>query len=145
MSRSLRFALVAMLLSSMAHAVLPDENPASEERLFLVEFTTGPGWLPDTPFREQPHAADHSANLRRLREDGRILLGGRHGLTGMIILRVGREAEARAEIERDPSIQAGVFVYEIAEFRPFYEGCVGTPSPTEAGRAADPPPVGNEN
>ena len=45
--------------------------------LFIVELTTGPGWLADKPFQQQPHATDHSANLRRLRETGMLLLGAR--------------------------------------------------------------------
>ena len=38
------------------------------------------------------------------------------------------EAAAKAEIEQDPSVKAGVFVYQLNEFRVFYGGSVEAPA-----------------
>lgn len=111
------------------------EPPGPPKALFLVEYTTGPAWISDKPFPEQAHAADHSANLRRLRGEGTLVLGARHGDKGMVILRSGSEAAARAQVERDAAVASGVFVYTIEELRPFYGGCIeppaAPPSPAE--------------
>jgi uncharacterized protein YciI len=111
--------LLALLL--LAAPVTFAQEPA---RLFVVHFSTGPAWLADKPFNEQPHSREHSQNLARLRSEGMLLLGARYADKGMIVLRAANEAAARAEIERDPAILAGIFVFEIALFQPFYEGCV---------------------
>lgn len=97
------------------------------ERLFMIQFTTGPGWLAGKPFQDQPMAAEHSQNLRRLRELGMVVMGARYGSTGMIVLRASSEAAARSEIEKDPTIARGVFIYTVDELKPFYGGCVEVP------------------
>jgi hypothetical protein len=68
------------------------------------------------------------------------VLGGRHGATGMVILRSSSLAAARAEIERDPSVGAGVFVYTIEEFKPFYGGCIETAAPAGTAPGNQPAP-----
>ncbi len=112
------FVVFAGLLSVSADERVPDEQ------LFIIHYTTGTAWLPDAPFSDQPHAREHSENLRRLREAGRLILGARYDDKGIILLRAPSEAEARAQIERDPAIGAGVFTYELSPFLPFYDGCV---------------------
>jgi uncharacterized protein YciI len=113
------------------------EPPGPPQAHFLVEYTTGPAWISDKPFPEQAHAADHSANLRRLRGEGTLVLGARHGDKGMVILRSGSEAAARAEVESDAAVASGVFVYTIEELRTFYGGCIEPPAapPSPSGTA----------
>jgi uncharacterized protein YciI len=133
--------LAAFLVASLAFGgPARGEETGPSESLFLVELTTGPAWRAGEPFQVQPHAAAHSANLRRLREDGTLVLGARHGSKGMVILRSGSEAAARTEIEKDPAIAAGVFVYTIEALEPFYGGCVEPPQ-----RPERPPPTPSDD
>jgi uncharacterized protein YciI len=94
-------------------------------KTFAVEFRTGPGWDKAKPPGEQKHFADHSANLRKLRQEGRIVLGARYGEVGLVLLRAADEAEARALLAADPSLAAGVFTAQIHPFSAFMGGTVG--------------------
>ena len=89
---------------------------------FAVEFRTGPAWVADKPPPEQAQFREHSANLRRLREAGLLILGARIAERGFIVLAAADEASARAEIERDPAVQAGVFVFTLHPMAVFYGG-----------------------
>lgn len=73
---------------------------------------------------EQKHFADHSKNINTLRTEGRLVLGGRFGEWGLILISAADEAEARALIDRDPSVGAGVFKAEVNAWSTFAEGCV---------------------
>jgi uncharacterized protein YciI len=99
-------------------------NAHEPSRLYIVHFKMGPAWIADKPFEEQAHAREHSQNLARLRREGTLLLGARYAEKGMIVLRATSAAAAQAQIEKDAAVQARVFVYEISELQPFYEGCV---------------------
>lgn len=122
------------------------ETPPPDPMLFIVHFSIGPAWVAERPFSEQDHAREHSGNLRRLREEGALLLGARYGDQGMVILRSASEIAARAEIEMDAAVRAGVFTYEISELRPFFDGCVtrepvqGLPDDTASGHHPQAPP-----
>lgn len=94
---------------------------------FAVEFRTGPGWVADKPAQEQAQFREHSANLRRLREAGLLILGARIAERGFIVLAAADEAAARAEIERDPAVQAGVFQFALNPMAVFYGGTVAAP------------------
>ena len=122
------FLMVVLALPVLGAEVNEEQakapEPKAELPLFIIHFTTGPAWVEGKPFGEQLHARDHSANLQRLRGDKSILIGARYGDTGMVILRAESEERARAEIDRDPAVQAGIFKYTLAELRPFYNGCV---------------------
>jgi uncharacterized protein YciI len=93
-------------------------------RTFAVEFRTGPGWDKAKPPNQQKHFSDHSANLRKLRQEGRIVLGGRYGEVGLVLLRATSEEDARALIGADPSIAAGVFVVAVSPWSTFMGGSV---------------------
>ncbi len=82
-------------------------------RLFAVEIRTGPQWNSALPPNQQPLMREHSANLRRLREEGRIRVGARYGEVGLIVVEAATIEEARAWIDADPAMRAGVFRYEI--------------------------------
>lgn len=120
------FLLAALALPILATEAQEAKAPEAKAELplFIVHFTTGPAWVEGKPFGEQLHARDHSANLQRLRGLGTILIGARYAETGMVILRSESEESARAEIDQDPAVHAGIFKYTLAELRPFYNGCV---------------------
>lgn len=95
--------------------------------LYAVEFRTGPGWDHSRPPQEQSYFSEHSANLRRLRESGSLKMGARYSDKGLVVLAASSEGEARSMVERDPSVENGVFSYELHPLRVFYEGCLGSP------------------
>jgi uncharacterized protein YciI len=102
----------------------PSPPGAPVLRTFAVTFRTGPAWDKAKPPNEQRHFADHSANLRKLREDGRILLGGRFGEVGLILLRATSDEDARRLIAADPTVAAGVFVADVQPWSTFMAGAV---------------------
>lgn len=97
-------------------------------RDFLVVFSLGPQWLAGKPPGEQPSFREHGQNLKRLRDAGRIVLGARYADKGMIVLRAESEAAARAELEADPGVRAGIFTFDLNELRVFYDGYLGRPA-----------------
>ncbi len=97
---------------------------ASPMRLFIVHFLVGPSWKSDRPPQEQTKFKEHGANLKRLRDEGRIVLGARYSDKGFIVLRSSSSDAAQKEIAADPGILAGIFTFELFELHPFYEGCL---------------------
>ena len=93
--------------------------------LFAVEIRTGPQWNAALPPGQQPLMREHSANLRKLRDEGRIRIGARYGEVGLVVLEAATIDEARAWIEADPAVRAGTFRFEIHPFSVFYAGAVG--------------------
>ena len=122
---------IAPLLAVLALlAASPDEvTPAPAGRFYAVEFRTGPRWDAARPPGEQAHFQDHSQNLKKLRQEGRILLGGRYSDKGFLVLSGSSEEEIRKLFDADPSVANQVFALEVHEFRPFYPGCVGAKGP----------------
>ena len=97
---------------------------SADSPVFAVEITTGPKWDTSKPADQQPHFREHSANLRQLREQGVLVLGARYSEKGFLILAAPSVEAARAMLDRDPSIAAGVFSYEVHEMSVFYPGTV---------------------
>lgn len=114
--------IILTLLTFAALALAPTARAQAAESLFIVHFTTGPGWQASLPPPEQKFFREHSANLSRLRRDGRLLIGARYGDKGMIILRATDESAVQAELAQDPSLAAGTFVAQVDAFRPFMPG-----------------------
>ena len=106
---------------------LPAGAPAS--KLFAVEIMTGPNWDKAKPPQEQAQFKEHSAHLRKLREEGHIRMGARYAEKGLIVLSAAAEADARSLMDADPSMQSGTFRYSLAEMRVFYPGQVGAERP----------------
>jgi uncharacterized protein YciI len=102
----------------------PTPAGAAPLRTFAVEIRTGPAWDKEKPPSEQKHFADHSAHLRKLRQEGRIVLGGRYGEVGLVLLRAASEEDARALVGADPSMTAGVFTAAIHPWSTFMAGSV---------------------
>jgi len=119
---SLLLALTCAVAQASAPAP-PSKAPANET--FAATFRTGPAWDAAKAPPDQPHFAAHSQNLRALRAEGRLLLGGRYGALCLVVLRAASLDEARALVERDPSVKAGTFAVDVQPFYPFMPGCVG--------------------
>lgn len=121
-----RAATVVLLGGVMAtHAVAqPSGLPsgASELPLFAVDIRTGPGWDPAKPPQEQAFFKEHSANLRRMREAGLLVMGARYADKGLVIVAAASVADVKAQMDQDPSIAAGTFAYEVHPFNVFYGG-----------------------
>lgn len=101
----------------------PPKAPVNDT--FAATFRTGPAWDPAKAPPDQAQFAAHSQNLRALRSEGRLLLGGRYGELGLVLMRAANLDEARALVERDPSVKAGTFAVDVQPFYPFMPGCVG--------------------
>jgi uncharacterized protein YciI len=141
-------ALVALTLAIPAPArAQPDAGPTAaaaearperaEPRLFAIEITVGPGWDASKPPNAQAFFAEHSANLRRLRESGQLVVGARYSDKGLIVVRATSPEEVHAMMAQDPSIEAGTFRYEVHPFAVFYPGSVEAQRPG-AGAATKP-------
>lgn len=98
---------------------------ANATPLFAVEFRTGPAWVKDKPANEQQYFREHSANLNRLRKAGQLVVGARYADKGLMIFMASTADDVRREIDSDPSVQAGVFAYELHPFRVHFPGCLG--------------------
>lgn len=103
---------------------------AQTDTLFAVQFTVGPKWDSAKAPNEQAHFAEHSANLSRLRKDGVLVIGARYGEVGLVVLRLPDEEAVKAQLARDPSIEAGTFVAQIDRFMPFMHGSTLAPLTT---------------
>jgi uncharacterized protein YciI len=122
--RSAMRIVIACLLVALSSSTVRAEEPPAADKHFVVQFTVGPAWVEGKAPNEQAYFADHSANLKRLRAEGKLLLGGRYSDKGIIIVTGPSEEAVRAEIEKDPSVRNGTFVAAIHPFSAFYTGCV---------------------
>ena len=134
MRHSRRTALSAAVVGGLGfasgRAIAEASRPAPQSpagTLFAVELRTGPGWDAARAAHEQAHFREHSANLKRLRQAGQLLVGARYGDKGFLVLMAESEAAARALIDADPSVQSQVFAYALQPLRVFYAGCVPSP------------------
>jgi uncharacterized protein YciI len=124
---ALAFALpgAAFAQAAPAAAASAASAPATAKHLFAVEVRTGPQWNVALPPGQQPLMREHSTNLRKLRDEGRIRLGARYGEVGLVVLEAATIEAARAWMAADPAMRAGTFRFEIHPFGVFYGGTVG--------------------
>jgi uncharacterized protein YciI len=125
-----RQALHAALLTSpllASPAVAAQAEPQAPASLFAVEFRVGPKWDASKKPHEQTHFREHSANLKRLRDSGHLLVGARYADKGFLVIAAESEASARALVEADPSVSGQTFAYDLHPFNVFYAGCVPAP------------------
>jgi len=111
-----------------AASAAPPASVASPDkaqlRLFAVEVKVGPNWDTSKPPHEQVFFAEHSANLKRLRDAGHIIMGARYSDVGLILFSAGEAEEVVQMMLQDPSMEAGTFKYEVHSFNVFYPGMV---------------------
>ena len=100
-------------------------TPATDKLpLFAVKIRTGPKWDATRNPQEQPFFREHSANLKRLRDAGQLIVGARYSDVGLVIIAAESEAQVRSLMDEDPSVGAGVFRYDVHPFNVFYPGTV---------------------
>ena len=103
-------------------------GPLTDARpTFAVEIRTGPAWDASKPPQAQALFREHSVHLRRLRDEGHILVGARYADKGLLLVTAADVAAARALFEADPSMKAGTFAFELHALAVFYGGCVHPP------------------
>ena len=113
------FVLVSAVQS--AQQAPAEETP---KKLFAVEIKTGPNWdTSKTPY-EQAYFKEHSANLKRMRDAGHIVMGARYSDIGLIIISAESAENVREFMAQDPSMEAGTFKYEVHAMNVFYPGMV---------------------
>lgn len=95
-----------------------------EESLFIALYTVGEKWDVEKSPNEQAYFKDHSAFLKKLRDEGSITMGARYSDTGMIILKAADLESAKKLLTSDLAIQNNLFSVEIHPFAPFYKGCI---------------------
>jgi uncharacterized protein YndB with AHSA1/START domain len=95
----------------------PDRLGAPEPS-FVAFLKPGPNWVAGKPTHEQPRMLNHAAYMIHLMSSGVVWLGGplvdRHG-EGMSIF-LGERAAVERYLRADPAVQAGTFVWELAEW-----------------------------
>ena len=120
-------ALFVLLSVAAASSIAQAQQTTVIEQnlpLFAVEIKVGTKWDQSKPPQEQQYFREHSANLKRLRDAGSLIMGARYSDKGLVILAAQSEDEARAMMDVDPSIKAEVFKYELHAFNVFYSGTV---------------------
>src|SRR6478609_8638574 len=96
-------------------------------RKYVALIGHGPEWLEGKSVYEQGKPVeDHLVAMRCQYDAGVLLLGGPfdHG-GGIAVLDVEDESAARAVMDADPAVQAGVMVYEIRALRPIFDAASG--------------------
>ncbi len=131
-TRRLLLCLALALCASSGQAQSPQAPSAEADTpLFAVEIKIGPKWDQSKPPQEQMHFREHSANLKRLRDSGALVMGARYSDKGLVVVAATSEAQVRAMMDEDLSMKAGVFQYEVHSFNVFYGGTVA-PRPRRA-------------
>jgi uncharacterized protein YciI len=121
----------ALACALAAQAAPPSAAPASPAggAVFALVFRTGPAWDKSKAPGQQPFFAEHSKNLRDLRAEGRLVMGARFSDLGLVLVRAASVEDARALVDRDPSVTNRTFEVEVHPFHAFMPGCVGPESP----------------
>ena len=91
-----------------------------DKTLFAVQVTVGPNWDNARAPHEQAYFKEHSENLRQLRKAGHIVMGARYSDIGLVIFSAASADDIRAFMDKDPSMDAGTFQYEVHPFNVFY-------------------------
>jgi uncharacterized protein YciI len=95
--------------------------------LFVLFHRPGPAWQADVEFPSQDGIMDHILFMRRLDEEGRLVLGGPFddgpaglagGPVGMAIIHAESLAEAQAIGSSDASVQAGLISFTARPWHP---------------------------
>ena len=123
MRSRLFLAIVLCLLISSAYSLARTlQNPPPAKQYFIAIFSKGPAWDDTKDATAQVGFKEHSDNLRRLRTEKRIPIGGRYGEKGMVIVEAQNEDEARSLFATDVMVAKKTFALELYQFRPFYKG-----------------------
>ncbi|MGB6153258.1 MAG: hypothetical protein WBG48_14845 [Pricia sp.] len=121
----LKFQLLTISLFPIL--ILPSYGQQSEQdSLYAMVYTTGKSWNQDKQPHEQPYFMAHSRHLRKLRKEGKIVMGGRFDDKGFMLLRAKNLDDATLITQRDSSVLYHTFQVALYPFDAFYPGYVGT-------------------
>tara|TARA_R110002096_G_scaffold97263_4_gene216699 strand:+ start:12784 stop:13185 length:402 start_codon:yes stop_codon:yes gene_type:complete len=120
-------AAIALLLCFclLLDSAVTEAADTAERRLFAVEVKVGPNWDAAIAPHEQAFFSEHSAHLKELRKAGYIVMGARYSDLGLLIFSAETEESVAALMDKDPSMNAGTFVYAVHALNVFYPGQVG--------------------
>ena len=122
--KSIIFFFIFLPVALLAQSQTP---PPPTDSLFIITYTTGPAWDKSKNPGDQPWFKEHSANLGKMRKDGIIKLGARHGEKGMIVLSVASREAAANLVFNDPAVVNKLFNAELEKLSVFYFGCLEKP------------------
>ena len=114
------FLIAAACMLMQTPSLIAEESTEPEARLFAVEITVGPNWDSEKIANEQAYFKEHSANLKQLRAAGQIVMGARYSDNGLIVISATSADEVKTMMDKDPSITAGTFTYEVHDMFVFY-------------------------
>jgi hypothetical protein len=114
----------AVVLAAIPTRSAGRQGAPPADSLYALVFTRGPAWDGERTVGQQPGMREHSANLNRLRAEERIVLGGRFGDYGLILLRVRDRQEAMGLLAPDSATARGVFRAELSPWYTIYDGSV---------------------
>jgi uncharacterized protein YciI len=108
---------IVILFSSFGHAQEnKDEKKFEMKKYFFVMLKKGPTRNQDSLAAAKLQEG-HMANIHRMADEKKLAIAGPFGddgdWRGIFILDVATAEEAKAQIDRDPAVQAGRLVYEI--------------------------------
>ena len=124
MRLSVILTIVLCCLSLAQSADRPAQQTAQAKQYFIAIFSRGTDWEDAKPANEQIGFKEHSENLRRLRAEKKIAIGGRYGDKGMVIVEATSEDDARSLFVADVMVSKKTFTLELHPFRPFYKGSI---------------------
>ncbi|UCD64181.1 MAG: SRPBCC domain-containing protein [Candidatus Zixiibacteriota bacterium] len=110
----------AVMLISMATAADEGEAMSDQKEQFFVQLLgTREGWPNDMTPGEEQIMTEHYHYLEGLVKQGKVITAGPvfDPVFGLIIVKAASKAEARALIEKDPSVTAGLHTFEIHPMR----------------------------
>lgn len=90
-------------------------------QLYLFIYHAGPAWKTGRPFSEQG-LGPHGAYMKSLFEKKTVLAGGPFGTEagGLAIVSAANPTEAKALLDADPAVVAGIFSAEVRPWTPIY-------------------------
>jgi hypothetical protein len=125
MKRSLLVIVIVLVLAPVvASAAIRQSQARTAGPTMALLFTTGSGWDQAKSPNEQRGFQSHSANLRRLRDAGVIVAGGRFGDYGLILVSAPTVDSATAMVKPDSSLIAGTFKVAVTPWSTIYEGAI---------------------
>lgn len=119
--KSIFFLLLCSPLFLFGQEQQKNGNKASH---FIALYTLGENWDTQKPPNEQTHFKEHSAFLKKLRDEETIAIGARYSEVGMIVFKAEDLNAAKALITSDIAIKNNLFNVEVHTFSPFYKGCI---------------------
>ena len=112
------------LLCALTSPVYGQER--QQDGLYVAVYTFGKNWGQDKKAHEQEYHEAHSSYLKKLREAGSIVMGGRYGDKELLVLKAESLVEAMLVTQQDSAVKFHTFQVSVYPFNALYPGYVGT-------------------